>query len=309
MLITNFERAISILILLLSLVSCRGKEVDVPLPFEGEKLVVWGKLEVGKPVRIQVMKSFSALGELPENPVVNAAKVFLYKNSNLMATLPNLDKNGNYGSDLIIESGATYRVTVEADGMPTAESEEIEIPEAIPNMKFTIQKNTQPELNPNTPQNLVSIQFNEPIDNSFMEISFLSHFSTVSSSGAFFSARNSMTSDKDCYEFTHSFSDLYRRNFLFNGACVAANSPLRFSLMAQRSFYNPQTNEGGTQYVQRISMKLATFSKAWFTYTKVIENQPDGLDLLVLPPQKAYTNIKNGYGLVYGYISKEIQIR
>lgn len=59
------------------MIACRGREVAIPLEFEGEKLVLWGKLEAGKPARVQVHKTFPAVGPVPEQTAVTHATVSL----------------------------------------------------------------------------------------------------------------------------------------------------------------------------------------------------------------------------------------
>jgi hypothetical protein len=67
--------------------SCRGREVDLPLAFEGEKLVLWGKLEAGKPAEIKVSKTFMPMGLIPEDIQITHAEVFLFKNGGLIEKL------------------------------------------------------------------------------------------------------------------------------------------------------------------------------------------------------------------------------
>jgi hypothetical protein len=53
-------------------------------------------------------------------------------------------------------------------------------------------------------------------------------------------------------------------------------------------------------------MMLSSVTKEWFEYSKLEAEQPEGIDRLVLPPQMAFSNIRNGYGMVYGVNTIEV---
>ena len=94
---------------------------------------------------------------------------------------------------------------------------------------------------------------------------------------------------------------------MMNGECVPVNSPLDFFVVTGNGGRLPD-GSWGYDRAHKVTMLLAAYTEEWFLYNKVEYKQPEGLDHLVLPPQKAYTNVKNGYGIIYGYHAVEMEL-
>src|SRR5690606_40528685 len=62
---------------LFCITGCRDREVTIELPYEGDRLVLWGKLEAGKPAKLLVRRTFPASGVIPEQTAVTTARVDL----------------------------------------------------------------------------------------------------------------------------------------------------------------------------------------------------------------------------------------
>lgn len=298
---------ILLIIIIYTFLSCRGREVDIPIDFEGERLVLWGKLEAGKPIRIEVNKTIPVQGKISENLEVNTAQIDIYKNGNFYTTLTLLDNKGLYGSDSLIKAGENYKIVATADGFHEAESELVTISSSIPNFSYTRKRDVEPELNIGQgTQDLITLYFkeSEQLANSYFEFKMYAIFPEISLSTNYPSKANPVFQEEDCnvYLYTSSGTSL-----MMKGACIIPNTSLSFFVLTEFNIINNNLPQHLTN--PKVKMKLATVSKEWFYYNQQMENQPEGIDHLVLPPQQAYTNIKNGYGIIYGYNSVEIELK
>lgn len=286
------------------LAGCRGREVVIPLAFEGEKLVLWGKLEAGKPARIQVMKTFPAVGPIPEQMAVNTATVSLYKNGELFSLLTSVDENGLYGSESLIEAGQNYVVKVEAPGLTPAESAEVTVPASVPEFRYIRKRDAELQRNSNSgPQDHVTLYFqaNEQLRTSYMVLGFNVSFTDESRGASYYSSTdNTIANEEDCHSWASSSDRRFGYLFMMNGRCISFDAPLNFFVSTAK--YVPLPDFKG-EYIRArtVTMLVASVSKEWFVYNQIEEKQPEGLDHMVLPPQPAYTNVKNGYGIIYGY--------
>lgn len=290
--------------------ACRGKEVEIPLDFVGERLVLWGKLESGKSAQIQVNKIFPALGNIPEQTAVTAAEVSLFKNGFFYANLFPTGEDGFYGTDSLIEAGQTYRVRAIANGFPIAESDEVTVPASLPLLYYIRKPNVPGETWSHIPQDLVSITFNSAnnLYNTYLAISFLAFFQDYNRSLTWPTKDNILANEGDCHSWTRDPDKIFGQLFLMNGACLLEEFPLNFSVPIG-DLSRPPNSQGEYELAKRVTMLLASVSKEWFLYNQIENKQPEGLDHLVLPPQKAYTNVKNGYGIIYGYHAMEIELK
>lgn len=297
-----FYKTVYVSFLILFLTACQGREVTIPLVFEGEKLVLWGKLEARRPVRIQVMKTFPATGPIPGQTAVTDATVYLYKNGSFSARLTALDGNGIYGSDQLIEAGQTYVIRVEAAGLPTAESTEVTVPLSVPEFQYIRKRNAEPETSAG-PRDHIAFYFKEngQLHRSYLILGFNASF-TDDSRPAYAdpSADNRVANEEDC----HTWADFYDRTFgylfMMNGACIPYDAPVSFYVPVAKYVSGPNS-KGEYVRARTIRLLMASVSREWFIYNRIEEKQPEGLDHLVFPPQEAYTNVKNGYGIIYGY--------
>ena len=292
------------------LIGCRGREVDIPLAFEGEKLVLWGKLEAGQPTRIQVQKTFPAVGPVPELTAVTTADVSLFKNGAFYARLVPLQEAGMYGSDSLIRAGERYVVKVQAPGQDTAESEEVTVPVALPAFTYSRKRDAEPEKEAATRphQDLISLRFTGHLQHSYLTVGFLAYFTEHNRPVYWPAIGNLIYNEEDCHTWGNSYDRTYGELFMMNGDCVPADTPLDFFVNTGNFTVFPDGSRG-YERARKVTMLLAASTKEWYRYNQIENKQPEGLDHLVFPPQKAYTNVKDGYGIIYGYHAAQIELR
>lgn len=268
--------------------------MDLPLAFEGEKLVLWGKLEAGKPAEIKVSKTFMPMGLIPEDIQITHAEVFLFKNGRMIEKLS--EHEGFYKSHSIIEAGASYRIKAEALDFPTAESNEVFVPTSVPQFTYERKGNVEPEIPMQGKFDLITLKIRNPERKYFM-FNIRTRFREYEYTFMDAAKSNVVANEENCHTTTALYSN--PSYFLVNPVCVSEQTPLSFFINVEKNFGTPD-GKWETLRANKVSVEVVAITQEWFEYNKIENKQPDGLDHLVLPPQKAYTNIKNGYGLIYG---------
>jgi hypothetical protein len=307
-----------LVLILMFLVGCKEQDLDMEIPYSGDKLVLWGKLQANFPFKIQVTKTFNPVGKIPADATVNNATVVLYKNGKEYITLSRSGKEpGFYTSDSLIQAGATYQVQVSAPSLPTAESALVTVPMNLPDMTAIRTRDVVGQINHQTPQDLISLYFTKEdalLDRHF-SIKLTNYYvDDTLSSYPYASADNIPANEEDCHTWgteaeKPKYNDVIKvilypqsRVFLMSNQCLPAPAiPLKF-YVENASGYN------STNRALKVIVRVGVVSKAFFEYSKIENKQPEGVDHLVLPPQKALTNVKNGYGLIFASNEKTIEL-
>lgn len=300
------------------LVGCKEQDLDLKIPYSGDKLVLWGKLQANLPIRIQVTKTFNPVGKIPADVAVNNATVVLYRNGKEYTTLSHSGKEpGFYTSDSLIEAGATYLVKVAAPSLPTAESAPVTVPLELPEMTAIRTRDVVGQINHQTTQDLISLYFTkeDALSDRYFSIKLTNYYiNDTLSSYPYASADNIPANEEDCHtwgievekpEYNKNLNAIVypqSRVFLMSNQCLPAPAiPLKF-------YVENGTGHNATIRALKVIVRVGVISKDFFDYAKIENKQPEGVDHLVLPPQKALTNVKNGYGLIFASTEKTIEL-
>lgn len=302
-------RPLLFLIIPLILTSCRGREVVIPNPFEGERLVMLGRLETDKPIRIQIGKTFPPIGYVPEAPWVNDAKVEVYKNGDLLTELTLLNERGVYGSDIVVETGQTYVIKAKAEGIPEAETEKVWVSDE--QLEFSYQRIRNAGMNYERPLDLIRLTFQNEnkMKDAYWAYTFLAEYEDGLSQESWPSSANILSEEEGC---TYGLSPIGVSNDIvhmgvINGNCISSQINYDYFIPNKRIVgYVDRV----PQFInaQKMIMRYGNVPKEAFEFGKAEQGQPGGLDILLLATQNSYTNIKNGYGLVYALNLTEITL-
>lgn len=308
-----------IFLMLLVVMGCKETDLNLDIPYSGDKLVLWGKLKAGSPIRIQVTRTFNPVGSIPEDVTVSDARVELILDGKESIELSSLtSEKGIYVSDHIIEAGVTYIVKASAPLLPVAESAPVLVPLDVPDVDVARIRDVPGEINHQTRQDLVSLYFTEQQSEveSYYTLTFLSYYDkdTVSA-WAYGATDNIPAKEEDCHTWaTEKISTYYseaagltfERNasvFLMKSKCLPERkTPIKFYIETSKGNFDTP------KWASKVTMRVEVVTKEAFDYAKIEYDQPEGVDLLVLPPQRALTNIKNGYGLIFASNEKVIEI-
>lgn len=300
------------------LVGCKEQDLEMNVPYSGDKLVLWGKLQANSSFKLQVTKTFNQVGNIPNDVTVNNATVVLYKNGKIYLTLSHSGKEpGFYTSDSVIQSGASYFVKVSAPSLPTAESAVVTVPAEVSEVTAIRTHDVVPQMNHQTPQDLVTLFLTNKDASSYkyLSIKLMSYYkSDTLSSYPYASADNIPANEEDCHTWgTEPEKPKYNavikaylfpqsRVFLMSSQCLPVPAiPLKF-------YVETATGYNYTERALKVTARIGVVSKEYFEYAKIENKQPEGVDHLVLPPQRALTNVKNGYGLIFASSEKTIEL-
>jgi hypothetical protein len=120
----------SFLLILTILLHACSKELDITIPYDGDKLFIYGNIEHKKPLSIGVGRTVSPIGtsDIP-NEITNAI-VKLWEDDTIFVSQLTYKGNGIYKTDYLADSTHTYHITVTAEGYPDAKSGRVKIPTA-----------------------------------------------------------------------------------------------------------------------------------------------------------------------------------
>lgn len=125
------------------------KTLDLPLDFEGEKIVVRGSISPQDGAIIQVSHTLNPEGTYLFDTLdinLDNAIVELYANDVLLQQIPYSEEKERYvASNLTLSTGAAYHLTVAAAGFPSVKTEKVRIPE-LPQTTFTAMGENEDEL-------------------------------------------------------------------------------------------------------------------------------------------------------------------
>jgi hypothetical protein len=292
------------LALLFLLAGCRAIDLTLELPATSPKLVLWGKLEAGKSFRIQLSRSFP-VGKIPADLEVKDGTIEILRNGIPYTTLKTSTQAGLYVSDSLIREGDTYIVVATAPGLEEATSKNIRIPSntEIPKISYELKRGVTGIVNPTVPQDLLSLYFGKGSEakETFYLLSFLFYYrSGINYAQVWPAYDNVVANEEGCLIRTINGEGKNRAfTYILSSRCLPAEGiPLKFFLQTGNGIIDPDKK---LVYEQpwKIEMGIGTVSKDWFEYATIESKQPEGLDYLVLPPQAAYTNIINGYGMLF----------
>jgi len=270
------KRSIIFLSLLVFFSNCTNlkKELDIDLPFEGTKLVVFGLLCPTEPIAIRVTKTLAA-DKLSQSDTVAKASILLFENSIKIDSLVE-GVNGWYHSkiDFRVKTGASYYVKVTALELPSVESE----PEIVPN-PIEISKATVLLTNIVNNRALLTYSFKDLADRNFYSLNEIYYYNSQRIS-------NFQSDLNDAYpSFVNGYSDE-----LFNGSEYTVTRQLTIGSL----------NISGTpaKRANRLLFSLFSMTEPFYDHLKSLMQYADdyGDPLTEIPGIS--TNVKGGYGFV-----------
>lgn len=309
----TFCRLSLFLLIFCFLAGCQEREVELKLPYAEDRLVISSNLKAGEPIKVEVSRTFKPSGIVPANTRVSGAIVTLTKNDQTTIIL-NSDGAGFYLSDILVESGAEYVVRASMEGFPDVESLPVKVPVSKPDFSYELRKDVKGLNNPNTPQDLVNLYFSESeVLSGFYLIAFTANYEKEVRSRYWTSNDNFASTEESCFAKFSDNSGGYLNNLtLLRGDCMPKQgNPISFSLevaVGRIDTLNSKIGKFYFEYAHTANMRVANVSQEWFKWAQSENQQPKSVDHFVQVPQETYTNVKNGYGVVYASNETSIEI-
>lgn len=303
------------LFVIFTLTGCQERDVAINLPYDGDKLVLTSNLLAGSPIEVYLEHTFKPLGLLPEELTVSNASVYLIKVGRDTTRLTSTGK-GNYISDFLIEAGSSYVIQATAPGYEVAQSRPVSVPASRAKFKYKIKKNVSGVYDPKKTYALVSLYFENILpEKDFFVIGIEGVYKDRNISNMLFVNDNVAATEESCiayYADRRKDGEFQPRVTLVRGNCVPAQgNPISISINTVTSrILNSATDSMMVEREQasKLILRVGNATQNWFKWSQIENNQPTDVDFLFLTPKKTFTNIENGYGLVYASNETLIEI-
>ncbi|HCY41087.1 MAG TPA: hypothetical protein DHV48_06990 [Prolixibacteraceae bacterium] len=284
------RRYIHLLLLPFLLVSCT-KYIEFSPPYEGDKIVINGYLSPNEGVRIKITHSINPVGKYlrSDSLIVKDAVAALYENGVKLIDLEYTGK-GFYGLPdtpaVELLAGHKYKLIVQTEQYGKAESEEITLP-------------AKPEIN-NFNFEEIGYVYGSGSENGLFSFSI----SKPNEKEACFSIQV-VTKDNRSLFFMH-YPLIQGRNYfescgtgaggmsIYSNECGFTNQVHQYSV--ETKYFE---NWNISHYYNPLIIRIGTVSRDVYDYGKSY-TQLDGMEFGFAEPPIQKSNIKGGYGLLYG---------
>jgi hypothetical protein len=279
-------KTFSFLLIFLAFSSCKPDDSYNP-NYDGDKLVVNGVIEANIGVTVDVSKSQSPGGIIPNDGYkVKNPRVWLYQSDSLVGEMK-LNVAGKFGTNFKPQAGKYYRLKAVADNLDTVESLPVLVPDFPTVGAYFLKKDRSYAGNNDKNAALFSFELQDKANeknfyaiDSYVQISKDS-ISNEFSSGVF----PNLTS---CEFIT--YSSTYFTDKCFDGSNFTVN-------------YVTDHRDKGVWKIE-----LSSINKNFYTYYKNLD-QPPGFELAFVEPNIATTNMKNGYGILVAKSTRTFSLK
>ena len=287
----------------LILLGCKERGISLKLPYEGDKLVLFGQVNAADTVQLEVQKTYPPTGTSTYIDGVANATVSLFDEGGFLEKLSYHSK-GIYksGSGLKWQAGRRYKIKVEAPDFPPASTELEMMPPAPVVRSYEFGRSIDSKLNPGTPSKelIISIEDNPNEDNYYMVI-------VRRSIGKDTFGMNIFDLDRPMDDFEDPCQFSYRSNIVLSDLC-AENGKI---ILRKGIELNDQFGKDvDWTALDKVTVSTRQINKSHYEFCKSYYTESD-LITAFMPPFPRYTNITGGYGIFTGYneIKKEFILK
>lgn len=259
------------------------KEINIDLPLEADRLIIFGFFSPATAVEVKVYQTVSPTA-IPSNTSVSNATVMLIEDGIIVDTLELTDER--YVSNYLTKKNKGYQIKVEAENFPTAISSLEFIPDKSSIIKINrIQDTSGVRL-------LVDLN-NFPNQNTFWDIETDAFFGENADKIEDISKVENITDSGLQCDF---LKDDKFSNSCFNKDIV--NISLKVG--SQKVIFN---NDGTVDFIpyHKYTVLLKTLSASYFEYYKNIDRYLEAEGEIFREIPLTWTNIENGYGVFAGF--------
>ncbi len=285
------RKYIQFLLFTFLIVSCT-KFIEFTPPYEGDKIVINGYLSPNEGAKIKITHSINPVGKylLSDSLLVKDAIATLFENGVKLVDLKYQGK-GLYGLPdspyIELLAGHKYTLIVESELFGKAESEEITLPQQPKIMDFKFEKLGRIY---GTENGLFSFSVTQPSEK---ETCFSIDVITKNNESLYFE-RYPRKEGEIFFEGCEATAGGYGNFTVYNNECGFTNQLHQYKLRIEYA-----DDRYSSKYYKPLIIKIGTVSRDLYEYAKSY-SQLDGMEFGFAEPPILKSNIKGGYGLVYG---------
>lgn len=278
--------------------SCE-KELNIELPYNGNKLVIFGVLSPDKIVSIKLSKTIPPTGLNEFGKGIDNATVKFFEDGKIVEILKYTSK-GEYVStnNFMPKIGKKYHVEVKAEGFPDVSSEPETIPSKISGIDFTFGEDITSPISSDTPAKKLILGFDDDTneDNFYVIIPELTSKNRPLVFNAFNIERN-FGSPADACGFDGNLNNFCYTDVCFKGKVKAKiGVEIKGGLQGKDfDFKNPDSY--GEKDADKIFFKIRKITKNYYNYV-LTDGELDGIFKAFVPTIARQSNIKGGYGII-----------
>jgi hypothetical protein len=282
--------------------SCE-KDVNVVIPYEGEKLVLNSLFYADSNIYARVLKSQKLSSNYFNAEPSNAVLTLLENNIPVgNFTTVNIFNTKWYKSPIVAQVGKTYKIITTAPGFNTVEGEDVvpQKPTAEINSIAVIQNNNSNGINYNR-----KLKFkikDAATDENYYLIKVHGVDTNLSANGprynynigryGLYAELEGYSTDANTFGGSFGNNEIFLTDETFNGREVSFN--LNFESYSNNSHF---------------ALEVVSLSKSTFRYLKSVQSQQNTQGDPFAEATIVFNNIKNGFGIVGGAAEKIIFIR
>ena len=295
------KRLVAFLFCLLAMVSCT-KDLGFDLPYEGDRLVLYGVLSPDSVATLRVSQTYPPTGRYMYGRWILTAVVRLYEEGVLVEQLRH-QSDGRYVSESTFKPkpGKSYHYIVSNAGFPDVQSLPERVPEPIRIDRYQFDESIQAAVNPGVPARKLICQFmdpEQPNDYYSLQLSGYSDGQPV--------AVNSFGLDRpDEFEDGCGFRSNGQSNeYNLSDICFSGQTT---AIRVGVELEGPVQPGGSNGSVNKVVLTLRRANRGYFEYNRTF-NANEGFLLAFQPPQVRYSNVRGGYGIILTYSKDQVVI-
>lgn len=285
----------------LGLMACT-KDLGIDLPYEGDRLVVYGVLSPDSVATLRVSQTYPTTGRYVYGRWVVTADVRLYEDSALVEQLRH-QYDGRYVSvnNFKPQPGRFYHYTVSNAGFPPLQSLPERVPEPIQIDGYQFDESIPAAVNPGKPARRLVCQFRDAKQSSdYYAVKILGYSQDQRVAVNSFGLDRPDEFEDGCGFRGYGQSNEYNlSDVCFNGQATTVRVGVELE--------GPVQPSGSNGKVDRVVLTLRRANRGYFEYNRTF-NANEGFLLAFQPPQVRYSNVKGGYGIILAYSKDEVVI-
>jgi hypothetical protein len=305
-------------ILSISMIGCAYQD-SLEIQLKAPKIILNAILIANESPSVYIGRAFAPTGKIPSDHFIENANVVLYEDDKIIGRL-SYQKNGIYTLPTYqLKPDKRYKFVVKATGYPDAQNTAVLMPKNVEVSSVIFDSKTDyPTLNTFAKGRLLSVILLDSLKGEFYGIGIKKTKLGYNVSGNIYPIEVGTTGlstlNTDCYKFLpvtenveYSLTrELFEAYILYNASCFGKQKKMGLVVDTYGTVQTP--DKDGKYYssqIDRLQATVVTFSEEYFIYAKNIKVL-EGIDNAFFEPQRTYTNVLNGYGVVVAMNKKTV---
>jgi hypothetical protein len=289
------------------LVAC-AKVLDVPTPYVGDKLVVFGVLSPDSIPTVIVTRTFPTVGTVDLRVAeISQATVYLLKAGRVIGQLP-YQGSGRYqaNTSLQVQSGEVYSYSVVASGFPSVQSDAERIPLPPLSLSVSLGESTKSPLNGSVRARKIHCLFSDDARTAdFYSLEFEQYNQANQLAFNTFGLDRTDDVEDGCgFKSRNRLAEYNLQDLCFS------NGIGQLTIGAElEGFVRTGANRGQKIKAERMVITLRRTNRGYQEYNRTFYIESDDPFQAFDPPKVRYSNVKGGYGFVGAYSQRRVSVQ